>query len=271
MIPFPNIDPVALTLPIPYVGDIPVRWYGLAYVAGFLCGLSYFKWLIQKRPADGLTLKRADDMFLWVVLGIILGGRLGYVLFYNLPFFMEHPAQIFKMWQGGMSYHGGMLGVFIATLACAYVYRIHWIDITDRIAPGVCIGLFFGRLANFVNGELYGRVSDVPWAMIFPNGGPQPRHPSQLYEALLEGVILFLILHFAALKIKQRYVVSGLFMVFYGLFRSLIELLRQPDNLPHFKQGIQTYITQGQLLSLPMIAIGLILLALAYRSHVRTR
>ncbi len=256
MIPFPDIDPVALQL-----GPFALRWYGLAYVAGFIGGLWYMRWISQRHPAPNLTSTVVENLFVAVILGIILGGRLGYVLFYNVEYYLAHPGHILKTWEGGMSYHGGMLGVILACAWLAWRNRVHVFDITDRIAPGICFGLFFGRIANFINGELYGRVTDVPWAMVFPHGGPDPRHPSQLYQAGLEGIVFFLILHTVARKRVRRYELSGLYLLFYGIFRSVAEFWRQPDNLPHLQHGIFTVITMGQLLSLPMIVGGLALLA----------
>lgn len=263
MITYPNIDPVAITVG-PIMGNsFPVYWYGIAYVSAFFAGLYYLKWAFNKHPVSNKIASAntiADDIFIWIVLGIILGGRLGYTLFYNFSYFADNPMDIFKTWQGGMSYHGGMLGVFIAILLFAWKRKIYFFQISDRLAPGVCIGLFFGRIANFINGELYGRVTDVPWAMVFPTGGELARHPSQLYEAGLEGILLFAILHFAFFKRYRMYEVSGLFMIGYGLSRIIVEFFRQPDDLDHLKEGIFTFITMGQLLSIPMVLFGMLLI-----------
>ncbi len=274
MITYPNIDPIAITIG-PIMGvELPVYWYGIAYVCAFFAGLHYLKWAFNKHPVKGIPAKVnnavADDIFIWIVLGIILGGRLGYTIFYNFAYFSSHPLDIFKTWQGGMSYHGGMLGVFIAIIIFAYKRNMNFFNISDRIAPGVCLGLFFGRIANFVNGELYGRVTDVPWAMIFPTGGDLPRHPSQLYEAGLEGILLFSILHITLLKRYRMYEVSGLFMIGYGLSRILVEFVRQPDDIEHLKHGIFTVITMGQLLSIPMVIFGMFLLYVSYKNAKRT-
>ncbi len=268
-LPFPAIDPIAFTVP---VVDLPIRWYGLAYVAGFLAGVQYFRYALKRHPrtpnSAALSPDMADSLFVWIILGVILGGRLGYVLFYNFSHFAAHPLEIFQTWHGGMSYHGGMLGVFLAILLFTRLRKLNFFDISDRIAPGICFGLLFGRFANFINGELYGRVTDVPWAMVFPHDPFQlPRHPSQLYEAGLEGLVLFFILHLTFRKVTyRRFEVSGLFMLFYGLFRSFVELFRQPDALPQLQGGIFEWVTMGQVLSLPMIAVGIFLLILSRRS-----
>jgi phosphatidylglycerol:prolipoprotein diacylglycerol transferase len=261
MITYPHIDPVALRITFGGL-DLPVYWYGIAYVCAFFAGLYYIKWAFRRYPVSGVekSTELADDIFMWIILGVILGGRLGYTLFYNFGYFSDNPLEIFKTWQGGMSYHGGMLGVFIAMFLFAKKRGIHFFDVADRLAPGVCIGLLLGRIANFVNGELYGRVADVPWAMVFPSGGDMPRHPSQLYEAGLEGILLFMILHFVLLKRYRLGEVSGLFMIGYGLSRITVEFFRQPDDLEHLQQGIFTVITMGQLLSIPMVLFGLGLL-----------
>ncbi|MBI1364080.1 MAG: prolipoprotein diacylglyceryl transferase [Proteobacteria bacterium] len=261
MIAFPDIDPIAIRL-----GPVAVHWYGIAYVAGFFAGLHYLKYLCRKYYPNGpVTPQHAEDIFIWIILGIVLGGRLGYVLFYNPSFFFEHPEAIIKTWQGGMSFHGGLIGVLTAILIFTRKHGMHFFDFSDRVAPGICFGLCFGRLANFINGELFGRVTDVPWGMVFPHGGPLPRHPSQLYEAFLEGVILFTVLHLIAIKRQRRFEVSGYFMLGYGLCRFVVEYFRQPDNIPHLQHGIFTVITMGQILCLPMMAIGLALIYLSRR------
>lgn len=263
MIPYPIIDPIAFSLPEMFgYGPFPVRWYGIAYICGFFSGLWYMKHLIKHRnqplSSKALTVEHVDDLFVWVVLGVILGGRLGYVLFYNLSYFIENPENIIALWQGGMSYHGGMIGVIVAMFLFAWRNKLNPIDIADRVVPSVCFGLFFGRLANFINGELWGRVTDSSVGMIFPHAGNLPRHPSQLYEAVLEGIVLFLILHYVAKNNIKRYQLSGLFLVGYGTFRGLVEFFREPDA--HLQSGIFEWVTMGQLLSLPMIVAGIILL-----------
>lgn len=271
MLTYPNIDPVAVTIPLFGWGELPVHWYGLAYAFAFFVGAYYLKWAFNKYPTTAKNNNTiADDVFMWIVLGIILGGRIGYVLFYNAGYFFEHPEQILKVWQGGMSYHGGMLGVFTAILLFGWKHKIHFFEISDRLAPGVCVGLLFGRIANFINGELYGRATDVPWAMVFPTGGPDARHPSQLYEAGLEGIILFLILHLTLLKRHRRFEISGLFMIGYGLSRIIVEFFRQPDDLAHLQEGIFTVITMGQLLSVPMVLFGIFLIILSKKYASKT-
>ena len=260
MIPFPDIDPIALRL-----GPVAVHWYGIAYVAGFFTGLAYLKHIIKRYGEQVVSLKHADDAFIWIIIGIILGGRLGYILFYNFAYYIEHPAAILKTWQGGMSFHGGLIGVILATLLFTYVRKLNYFDLADRMAPAFCFGLFFGRIANFINGELYGRATDMPWGIIFPNGGNFARHPSQLYEALLEGVVLFIVLHLVLRTRVRRYEASGIFMLGYGLSRFFVEFFRQPDNIPHLQEGIFTFITMGQILCIPMMGIGIGLLALSRR------
>lgn len=249
-LPFPAVDPVAFSL-----FGLDVRWYGLAYIAGFFCALAYGKWQVRRYPSL-VTAEHMDGLFTWGVLGAILGGRLGYTLFYNPQYYLHNPVEIFYTWQGGMSYHGGMLGVIVAILLFARFLRLDPFAFADRIAPAVCLGLLFGRLANFINGELYGRITDVPWAIAFPSGGLLPRHPSQLYEGLLEGVVLFAVLHFILTKRHRRGEVTGLFLLGYGAVRVFVEFFRQPDDLMHLKEGVFTLITMGQLLSVPMIIAG---------------
>jgi phosphatidylglycerol:prolipoprotein diacylglycerol transferase len=255
-LPFPKIDPVAIS-----IGPLEVRWYALAYVVGLILAFWYMKGLVRNpalwtpRPSAA-TPRQIDDLFMWATLGVILGGRLGYVLFYDPSYFAAHPFDIFKLWTGGMSFHGGFLGVIFACWLFSRVERIRLDQILDLAAGSVPFGLGLGRLANFINGELYGRPSDVPWAMVFPEGGPLPRHPSQLYEALLEGGLLFLIGRLAthryhALAHPGR--VAGIFTLSYALMRILIEFVREPDVHIGTQAG---FITRGMLLSLPMIAIG---------------
>ncbi len=250
---FPNIDPVAFS-----IAQVDVHWYGIAYIAAFFSAMQYLAWQNKRYPSP-LTKDHLDNLFIWLVLGVIIGGRLGYTLFYNPSFYFANPVEIFKTWQGGMSYHGGMLGVILAMAVFARSHNVSLFTISDRLAPGVCIGLFLGRIANFINGELYGRVTDVPWAVAFPAGGYLPRHPSQLYEAFLEGVLLFVILHLVISKRLKKGEVSGLFLIGYGLSRFGIEFVRQPDNITHLHEGIFTSITMGQLLSLPMVIVGMLI------------
>ncbi len=268
MMTYPQIDPVAFSL-----GPVDVHWYGLAYLAGFFCALWYMRWAMGRHRAPHMQPGYADDLFFWVVIGVILGGRLGYVFFYNWDYYSRHMDEIYQVWQGGMSFHGGALGVAVAVLLFAWSKRIHFADLTDRMAPGVCFGLFFGRLANFINGELYGRVTsaDVPWAMVFPGAGDLPRHPSQLYEAGLEGMVLFLILHAMMLRRRiYRYEITGMFLIFYSLFRTFVEFFRQPDAIPELQGGIFDVMTMGQMLSVPMFIVGIVLLVISRRgTHLR--
>lgn len=250
---FPIIDPVALSM-----GPIQIRWYALAYLAGILLGWAYARYIVKKDEPRGLRPNRLDidDYVPYAVMGIILGGRLGYVLFYQPAYFLANPGEIFYLWQGGMSFHGGATGVIISLITYAVVKKFNMFRLGDIAALCCTIGLFFGRIANFINGELYGRASDVPWAMVFPHGGPEPRHPSQLYEGALEGILLFIILSVLAHKewVRNRPgIIGGAFLIGYGLARSFVELFRQPDDHLGFILG---QATMGQLLCVPMILIG---------------
>lgn len=263
---FPDIDPVALQ-----IGPLAIRWYSLAYIFGFLGGWGMAHLLVRRSGLPKPTQKQIDDFLIWMVAGVILGGRIGYVLFYNLGYYLQHPGRIFMTWEGGMSFHGGLLGVAVAVAAFAWKHRIPVLRLGDLAACGATIGLFFGRLANFINGELYGRVTDSRWGMIFPNGGPEPRHASQLYEAVTEGLFLFLLLNglgYFYPKIQRYYgLLFGLFLTFYGIFRFVIEFARQPDT----QIGLYfDLISQGQILCLPMILIGLGLIFYAVKKHERT-
>lgn len=262
-IPYPVIDPVLVEF-----GPFAIRWYALAYIAGIIGGWRYLRWLIR-RPGWQTTAEDLDDLLLWVTLGIVLGGRLGYVLFYRPGYYLANPLEALAVWQGGMSFHGGMLGVILAIVLFAIVRRRSMFELGDLVSCAVPIGLLLGRAANFINGELYGRVSDVPWAMVFPNGGPAPRHPSQLYEAALEGLVLFLVLFWFATRPRdpsQEGRLGGIFLVGYGLGRTFAELFREPDAHLGFLLG---GFTMGQLLSLPMIAFGLWLIARSIRGPLR--
>jgi phosphatidylglycerol:prolipoprotein diacylglycerol transferase len=257
MLIFPEFNSVALQL-----GPLAIRWYGLAYVAGLLLGLSYVKHLMRRFPVRNLAPESMDDLFVWVVLGVILGGRLGFVIFYDPVRFLHAPLDILKVWQGGMSFHGGALGVILAMFVFAWKRKVHPLDIADRVVCVVPIGLFFGRLANFVNGELWGRPTspNLPWAMVFPHVDSIPRHPSQLYEAGLEGIVLFLCLWLATRTRLTRWEPSGIFLTGYALARIFIENFRTPEIVHDFG-FIQ--LTQGQTLSLPMLAIGMAMLYVA--------
>ncbi|MGI9437540.1 MAG: prolipoprotein diacylglyceryl transferase [Geminicoccaceae bacterium] len=260
-IAFPAIDPVLIE-----IGPFAIRWYALAYIAGLLLGWFYLRWLVQ-RPGWQLTKIDLDDLLLYIMFGVILGGRLGYVLFYRPDYYLAHPGEILAVWTGGMSFHGGLIGVLLAMAMFGYRRKIAFLEIGDTVAAAVPIGLFFGRIANFINGELFGRASTAPWAMVFPYGGPDPRHPSQLYEAALEGLLLFLVLFWIARRPRDpeaRGRIGGVFLMGYGLARSFVELFREPDAHLGFLFG--NAVTMGQILSLPMIVIGLALVVKSYAS-----
>ena len=260
-IPFPPLDPVLIE-----IGPLAIRWYALAYLAGFILGWRYCLWLARQNPS-GPSPQLFDDFLTWAVIGTVLGGRLGYVLFYQSAHYLQNPAEVLQVWHGGMSFHGGMLGVIFATWLFTRRHKISFFAFSDLLACVTPIGLFFGRIANFINGELYGRASDVPWAVIFPRGGDIPRHPSQLYEALLEGLILFLLLGWLAQnrQLRQRTgFLSGLFLFGYALFRFTAEFFREPDAQLGF---LYAGATMGQLLCVPMMAAGLIIIARALKSR----
>jgi phosphatidylglycerol---prolipoprotein diacylglyceryl transferase len=259
VIPYPSINPVLIS-----VGPFAVRWYALAYIVGIIAGWFYARAIIASERLWGgpapFTVLDFDDFVIWITLGIVLGGRIGYVLFYNLPHFVENPIEILQVWNGGMSFHGGVTGCIVAIVAFALRRHIPVLSLADVTAAVAPIGLFLGRLANFINGELWGRPTDVPWAMVFPNGGPIPRHPSQLYEAALEGVVLFLVL--AALVrfggLKRPGVVAGVFAIGYGVARITCELFREPDVQLGFLWG---GLTMGMLLCIPLMLAGIALLS----------
>ncbi|MBK8174282.1 MAG: prolipoprotein diacylglyceryl transferase [Rhodospirillales bacterium] len=249
-IAYPVIDPILVQ-----IGPFAIRWYALAYLVGLLLGWQFARWRAGQSPH--LVEKEAvDDFLTWATLGVVLGGRLGYVLFYKPSYYFEHPLAALQVWHGGMSFHGGLLGVIVAGVSFCAIRHIRTLAFADLIFCAAPIGLFLGRLANFINGELVGRPGDVPWAMVFPGYGPEPRHPSQLYEAGLEGLLLFTILfvlsRFAAVR-ERPGVLTGAFLVGYGLFRSFGELFREPDSFLGF---IAPGLTMGQVLSLPMAMIG---------------
>ncbi|HEX8263394.1 MAG TPA: prolipoprotein diacylglyceryl transferase [Allosphingosinicella sp.] len=252
-----GLDPVLLEL-----GPIKIRWYSLAYLAGILVGWWYLMRLIA-RPGAPMARRHVDDLVFYATLGIILGGRLGYVLFYRPGIYFSDPVQILRIWDGGMSFHGGVIGTTLGILWLARKHKLDWLRVHDYVACCTPFGLFFGRLANFVNGELWGRPTDVPWAIVFPTGGDVPRHPSQLYEAGLEGLLLFAILWFLFWRTDARYQpgkLVGTFLLVYGFSRFLVELVRQPDQgLEHLPWGL----TMGQTLTVPMILGGAWLIATA--------
>jgi phosphatidylglycerol:prolipoprotein diacylglycerol transferase len=264
-IAFPVFDPVAISL-----GPIAIRWYALAYIGGIVLGWIYARALIKSEKLWGgpapISLVQMDDFILWVTIGIIVGGRTGYVLFYNLPFFLQNPAAIFKLWEGGMSFHGGFLGCVVAVMWFARRNGIPILSLGDIVTAVGPIGLFLGRLANFVNSELWGRVADpsLPWGIVFPNGGPLPRHPSQLYEAFLEGIVLFTLLAVMIRMgaLKKPGLILGSFITFYALARITGEMFREPDPQLGFLWG---GLTMGMLLSVPMIFAGIVLIIRAWR------
>ncbi len=251
MLIHPQIDPIAMQL-----GPLKIHWYGLMYLIGFLSFIYFGKKQIQTQPWITINEKVLDDTFFYGALGVILGGRLGYVLFYQPLYFFSHPDEIFSFWQGGMSFHGGFLGVLISLLWISKKHRIQWLALTDFIAPLIPIGLGFGRIGNFINQELWGRPTDLSWGMIFPLTDNLPRHPSQLYEAFLEGFILFLILWLYASKPRAIGKISALFLILYGTFRFIIEFTREPDK---YLGLLYMGFSMGQWLSIPMIIIGLIM------------
>ncbi len=259
-----GLSPVALDL-----GFFTLKWYSLAYLVGILVGYWYLLKLVAQ-PGSPMARRHADDMIFYATLGIIIGGRLAYVLFYQ-PDILRNPLDILKLWNGGMSFHGGVIGVSLAVLYMARKEKLSWLRIHDYVACCVPFGLFFGRLANFVNGELWGKETDVAWGIIFPTGGPFPRHPSQLYEAVLEGLLLFLILAFAFWKTRARYkpgLLVGIFLLGYGVFRFVVEFYREADaQLMEF--AARTGLHMGQWLCVPMILGGLYLIITAKGRRVR--
>ena len=252
VIPFPDIDPIAVQL-----GPIAIRWYALSYIAGLLLGWRYMRWLARREPKFA-TVEAIDDFLLWATIGVVVGGRLGYVLFYNPGHFFYYPGDILKVWSGGMSFHGGLLGVTLAMYLFSRKRGYGFLNFTDIVSCAAPIGLFFGRIANFANGELYGRATDVSWAMIFPSDPERlPRHPSQLYEAALEGLLLFTLLFVIERTTDWRQrpgLMTGLFVAGYGLSRFVVEFVREPDA--HL-QTLALGLSMGQYLSLPMIAVGI--------------
>jgi phosphatidylglycerol:prolipoprotein diacylglycerol transferase len=256
-VPFPHFDPVLV-----HLGPIAIRWYALAYIAGILLGWRYAVALVRtarlwvfRGPAA--TPAQLDDLVLWITLGVIVGGRLGHVIFYTPAIIWQDPLEILKTWHGGMSFHGGIIGVLVAGVVFALRNRLDILRLGDVIAAATPIGLFFGRIANFINGELWGRPTTLPWGIVFPGAEPAvPRHPSQLYEAALEGLVLFTVLAsavFGAKLLNRRGVVMGLFVLGYGIIRVSLENVREPDSyMPHFPLGL----TMGMILSAPMIAAG---------------
>lgn len=259
ILPFPNIDPVAFS-----IGPLSVHWYGLAYVAGIMIGWFYARKLIDrptlwKGDTAPMTKTHLDDFLVWIAVGIVVGGRTGYILFYDLAPMLEDPVRIIEIWNGGMSFHGGLMGAIVAMILFARKNAIPVWSMFDIIAAVVPIGLFFGRIANFINGELWGRLSSAPWAIVFPTGGPFARHPSQLYEAGLEGIVLLLVLAaliFGIKAFKTPGLIAGIFVMGYGLSRIFVEFFREPDAQLGYLLGT-SWLTMGMVLSLPMVLIGL--------------
>lgn len=257
MLTYPQIDPVALQL-----GPLKIHWYGLMYLGGFVAAW----WLANRRavqPGSGWNKQQVSDLIFFCALGVVLGGRLGYVLFYNFDRFLVEPLWLFAVWEGGMAFHGGLLGVIVASAWFARKYRKGFFGVVDFVAPLVPIGLGLGRLGNFIGGELWGRATDLPWGMVFPRADALARHPSQLYQFALEGVLLFCLLWWFSSRPRPAMAVSGLFLAAYGSFRFLVEFARQPDA--HLGFIAFDWLTMGQLLSLPMVAAGCGLILMAYR------
>ncbi|MDU8924683.1 prolipoprotein diacylglyceryl transferase [Pasteurellaceae bacterium LIM206] len=254
---FPQFDPVIFSL-----GPISLRWYGLMYLIGFI----FARWLAVRRarkPNSGWTEEQVDSLLFNGFAGVFIGGRIGYVIFYQWDLFMQDPMYLFRVWEGGMSFHGGLIGVIVSMLITAKLQKRHFWAVADFVAPLIPFGLGMGRIGNFINDELWGRVTDVPWAMLFPSGGYLPRHPSQLYEAFLEGVVLFIILNGFIKKPRPMGSVAGLFLMCYGLFRFIVEFFREPD--PQLGLYFGHHISMGQILSTPMIIIGALIILWAYR------
>lgn len=249
MIPFPQINPVALK-----VGPLQIHWYGLMYLFGFLAAWGLAKWRASRYQLDWTT-DELGDLIFYGALGVIIGGRLGYMIFYNTAQLLSHPLSLFKVWEGGMSFHGGLLGVILAMWIFALKFKKPFLEVTDFVAPLAPLGLAAGRIGNFINGELWGRVTDVPWAVVFPNSDGQPRHPSQLYEFGLEGLLLFILVWWYASKPRPAGCVSAIFLIGYSLARLIAECFREPDVQLGFLAF--NWLTMGQLLSIPMLILGL--------------
>ncbi len=256
---YPQIDPVIFQ-----IGPLAVRWYGMMYLLGFIGGYFVMNHICKKRqlPLDSDTI---SDLLFYGVLGVVLGGRFGYTLIYNFNYYIRHPLEIFYVWEGGMSFHGGTIGVVIALFIFGWRKKLPFLLIADVVVAAVPVGLGLGRIGNFINGELWGRVTDVPWGIIFPGAGPSPRHPSQLYEAALEGLVLFFIIYFLHSLHVKRGVPAFSFLVCYGIFRFFVEFFRQPDVQLGFLWGGAT---MGQLLSIPMIVIGIAALIIVSKRNI---
>jgi phosphatidylglycerol:prolipoprotein diacylglycerol transferase len=259
MLTHPNFDPIALQ-----IGPLAIRWYGLMYLVGFATAYGLGRLRIAAGKSVRVTVQALDDLLFFGVLGVIVGGRLGYVLFYKPGHYLQHPAEIVAVWQGGMAFHGGFLGVLVAVWWVARKHRLGWLEVTDFLAPLAPLAFAAGRLGNFINGELWGRVTGVSWGMVFRGAGPDPRHPSQLYQFALEGVALFVILWLYSSRPRPTGAVSGAFLVGYGAFRFVAEYFREPDD---FLGLLALNLSMGQWLSLPMILAGVGLLTWARRKR----
>lgn len=261
MLTYPNINPIAFQ-----IGSLSVHWYGIMYLIGFATA-----WLLgnhrARRIDSGWNSEQVSDLIFYSALGVLIGGRLGYMLFYDFADLWANPLTLFKVWSGGMSFHGGLLGVIISLWLFARKTHKPFFAVSDFIAPLVPLGLAAGRVGNFINGELWGRVTTLPWGLVYPHAGSLPRHPSVVYEFLCEGVLLFLILWFYSAKPRPTQAVSGLFLLGYGVFRFVIEFFRQPDNQLGFIAF--DWMTMGQLLSIPMIIFGVLFMMKAYRGRCR--
>lgn len=262
MLVHPQIDPVAISL-----GPLSIHWYGLMYLIGFVFFIILGRYRIKRNPHSVFTNDLLDDALFYGMLGVIIGGRLGHVLFYEFSYYSQHPLQIMAIWQGGMSFHGGFLGVLIAMILLAHKHKLPWLAVTDFIVPLVPLGLGAGRIGNFINAELWGRPTDVPWGMVFPYVDNVPRHPSQLYQFALEGIVLFLLVWIYSAKPRATGAVTGMFMVGYGVFRTLVEFYREPED--GFMGILTLGVTMGQWLSLPMIVAGLGLIIWANSKSVK--
>lgn len=261
MLAYPRIDPVAIQ-----IGPVAIHWYGLMYLVGFAAAWWLLRRRIDRGRAPAWRREQLDDLLFWGAVGVLAGGRIGYMLFYQWAGLAANPLSLFYVWEGGMAFHGGLIGVIAAMGWLAHRQGRHLADVTDFVAPVVPVGLGAGRLGNFINGELWGRPTDLPWGMVFPGAGDVARHPSQLYEFALEGVLLFAILWWFSSRPRPRYAVSGLFLFAYGTFRFLVEFVRAPD--PHLGTVAFGWMTMGQLLCVPMLLGGVALFALA-RQHTR--
>ncbi|MCX5884481.1 MAG: prolipoprotein diacylglyceryl transferase [Proteobacteria bacterium] len=260
---YPQFDPVAIQL-----GFLQIRWYGVMYILGFFFALVLGHYRIRIIPQLGWSNKELDEILFYSAIGVTVGGRLGYILFYQLVYYLKHPLETLYIWQGGMSFHGGFLGVIFMMWMFSYKTGKSWLNVTDFIAPLVPLGLGAGRIGNFVNGELWGRKTDVPWGMVFPQTDLYPRHPSQLYEFTLEGLTLFVILWLFSKKLRPTGAVSGLFLICYGTFRFFVEFMREPDN---FMGLLKLGLSMGQWLSVPMIPFGFFMMWWAYRQALEAR